>query len=147
MLGYTCARSTLGVPNVAAAGGVLRRDSTRLPPDCSGHCKGRAQVQPQLKRLSRKEEGRRRNNNKGGSAIDNAVEGWVTSVGLEIHAQVSSASKAFSSVPVAFAAVPNTKVAPFDATLPGTLPVFNQRCAEAGQCVRVRVRACVYYMQ
>lgn len=57
--------------------------------------------------------------------VDEALimEGWETSVGVEIHAQISSASKAFSSAPVAFAAMPNTKVAPFDAALPGTLPV------------------------
>ena len=51
----------------------------------------------------------------GGGDVDSMLEGWETSVGLEIHAQVSSASKAFSSAPVAFAAVPNTMVAPFDA--------------------------------
>uniref|UniRef100_A0A4W4ETM4 Glutamyl-tRNA(Gln) amidotransferase subunit B, mitochondrial n=1 Tax=Electrophorus electricus TaxID=8005 RepID=A0A4W4ETM4_ELEEL len=52
-------------------------------------------------------------------------------VGLEIHAQIHAASKLFSSSGVRFSAPPNSLVACFDASLPGTLPVLNRRCVEA----------------
>ncbi|GIY34459.1 glutamyl-tRNA(Gln) amidotransferase subunit B, mitochondrial [Caerostris extrusa] len=53
-------------------------------------------------------------------------------VGLEVHAQISSKSKLFSSSPVEFGAPTNTKVSFFDAAFPGTLPVLNKSCVEAG---------------
>uniref|UniRef100_UPI00358FF8B6 glutamyl-tRNA(Gln) amidotransferase subunit B, mitochondrial isoform X2 n=1 Tax=Myxine glutinosa TaxID=7769 RepID=UPI00358FF8B6 len=56
---------------------------------------------------------------------------WEAVVGLEIHAQVHSASKLFSSAAVTFLAPPNSCVALFDAALPGTMPVLNRRCVEA----------------
>ncbi|XP_029462875.1 glutamyl-tRNA(Gln) amidotransferase subunit B, mitochondrial isoform X2 [Rhinatrema bivittatum] len=56
---------------------------------------------------------------------------WVGVVGLEIHAQICSNSKLFSSSRVQFAAPPNSLVSFFDASLPGTLPVLNRRCVEA----------------
>ncbi|XP_078684326.1 glutamyl-tRNA(Gln) amidotransferase subunit B, mitochondrial-like isoform X2 [Branchiostoma floridae x Branchiostoma belcheri] len=58
--------------------------------------------------------------------------GWQGRVGLEIHAQISSNSKLFSGSQVQFSAPPNTLVSPLDASLPGTLPVLNRRCVEAG---------------
>jgi len=42
---------------------------------------------------------------------------------LEVHAQISSASKLFSGSGTAFGAPLNTGVAYFDASIPGTLPV------------------------
>lgn len=48
---------------------------------------------------------------------------WKAAVGIEIHAQITAKSKAFSAAPVQFAATPNTKVALLDASIPGTLPV------------------------
>ncbi|KAG9259940.1 glutamyl-tRNA(Gln) amidotransferase subunit B, mitochondrial [Astyanax mexicanus] len=52
-------------------------------------------------------------------------------VGLEIHAQIHSNSKLFSSSRVTFYSPPNSSVAFLDASLPGTLPVLNKRCVEA----------------
>ncbi|GFU55329.1 glutamyl-tRNA(Gln) amidotransferase subunit B, mitochondrial [Nephila pilipes] len=53
-------------------------------------------------------------------------------VGLEVHAQINSKSKLFSNSPVEFGSSTNTKVSFFDAALPGTLPVLNRSCIEAG---------------
>lgn len=56
------------------------------------------------------------------SVID--TSGWAATVGLEIHAQLTSArTKLFSSAPYSFAAPPNTQVQALDAALPGALPV------------------------
>ncbi|XP_056418765.1 glutamyl-tRNA(Gln) amidotransferase subunit B, mitochondrial isoform X1 [Hyla sarda] len=56
---------------------------------------------------------------------------WESVVGLEIHAQINSVSKLFSSSQVKFAAPPNSTVSFFDASLPGTLPTINRKCVEA----------------
>lgn len=53
---------------------------------------------------------------------------WEYVIGVEIHAQISSKSKLFSSSSTAFAAVPNSQVSLIDAAMPGTLPVLNEYC-------------------
>ena len=49
-------------------------------------------------------------------------------IGLEVHAQVLSDSKLFSSSPTKFGAEPNTQVSLVDAAFPGMLPVINEFC-------------------
>ena len=46
-------------------------------------------------------------------------------IGLEVHAQVTSNSKLFSSSSATFGAEPNTHVSLVDAAFPGMLPVIN----------------------
>ena len=59
---------------------------------------------------------------------------WEAVVGLEVHAQVVSKSKLFSSAPASFGASPNENVSLVDAAMPGMLPVLNRHCVE--QAVR-----------
>ncbi|XP_051173159.1 glutamyl-tRNA(Gln) amidotransferase subunit B, mitochondrial [Leptopilina boulardi] len=59
-------------------------------------------------------------------------EKWNSVVGLEVHAQISSKSKLFSDAGTAFASPINSSVSFFDSAIPGTLPVLNKRCVEAG---------------
>ena len=49
-------------------------------------------------------------------------------IGLEVHAQVTSESKLFSSSATKFGAEPNTQVSLVDAAFPGMLPVINEFC-------------------
>ena len=49
-------------------------------------------------------------------------------IGLEVHAQVTSKSKLFSSSSTKFGAEPNTQVSLVDAAFPGMLPVINEYC-------------------
>ncbi len=49
-------------------------------------------------------------------------------IGLEVHAQVTSKSKLFSSSSTKFGAEPNTQVSLVDAAFPGMLPVINDFC-------------------
>ena len=53
---------------------------------------------------------------------------WETVIGLEIHAQVKSNSKLFSSSPTTFGSPPNSQVSLVDAAMPGMLPVINKYC-------------------
>ena len=55
---------------------------------------------------------------------------WEVIIGLEVHAQVLSKSKLFSSSPTKFGAEPNTQVSLVDCAFPGMLPVINQFCIE-----------------
>lgn len=48
-------------------------------------------------------------------------------IGLEIHVEMKTKSKMFSSAPVEFGAQPNTLVAPLDMAFPGTMPVVNKQ--------------------
>ncbi|MFN3936127.1 MAG: Asp-tRNA(Asn)/Glu-tRNA(Gln) amidotransferase subunit GatB [Gemmobacter sp.] len=59
---------------------------------------------------------------------------WELVIGMEIHAQVSSAAKLFSGASTAFGAEPNSNVSFVDAAMPGMLPVINEFCVE--QAVR-----------
>ena len=49
-------------------------------------------------------------------------------IGLEVHAQVLSNSKLFSTSPTKFGAEPNTQVSLVDAAFPGMLPIINEFC-------------------
>jgi aspartyl-tRNA(Asn)/glutamyl-tRNA(Gln) amidotransferase subunit B len=51
---------------------------------------------------------------------------WETVIGLEVHVQLSTASKIFSGSSTAFGAEPNTQASLIDLGMPGTLPVFNE---------------------
>ena len=55
---------------------------------------------------------------------------YEINIGLEIHCQVISESKLFSSSSTKFGASPNTHVSFFDSGFPGQLPVINKFCIE-----------------
>ena len=62
------------------------------------------------------------------------INGWELVIGIEIHAQVKSKSKLFSSSSTEFGSGPNSQVSLVDAAMPGMLPVINKFCVE--QAVR-----------
>ena len=55
---------------------------------------------------------------------------WEIVIGLETHAQLSTASKMFSGSSTAFGAAPNTQASAVDIALPGVLPVVNRGAVE-----------------
>jgi aspartyl-tRNA(Asn)/glutamyl-tRNA(Gln) amidotransferase subunit B len=55
---------------------------------------------------------------------------WEVVIGIETHAQLSTASKIFSGAGTAFGAAPNTQVSVIDLALPGVLPVLNAGAVE-----------------
>ena len=55
---------------------------------------------------------------------------WEIVIGLETHAQLSTASKIFSAASTAFGAAPNTQACAVDLALPGVLPVLNRGAVE-----------------
>jgi aspartyl-tRNA(Asn)/glutamyl-tRNA(Gln) amidotransferase subunit B len=65
---------------------------------------------------------------KSSNLIPGATGDWEVIIGLEVHAQVASASKLFSGSSTAFGAEPNSHVSLVDAAMPGMLPVINAEC-------------------
>ncbi len=60
------------------------------------------------------------------AVMKTAAQSWQAVIGLEIHAQLSTASKLFSGASTAYGAEPNTQASLVDCALPGTLPVPNR---------------------
>ncbi len=58
------------------------------------------------------------------------LDNYEPVIGLEVHCQLLTASKAFSPEPAAFGAGPNEHVDPVSLGHPGTLPVANSRMVE-----------------
>ncbi len=55
---------------------------------------------------------------------------WETVIGVEVHAQLKTSSKLFSSSPLSFGSDANSSIDNYDLALPGTLPVLNERAVE-----------------
>jgi aspartyl-tRNA(Asn)/glutamyl-tRNA(Gln) amidotransferase subunit B len=55
---------------------------------------------------------------------------WEVVIGLETHAQLSTAAKIFSGASTTFGAAPNTHASAVDIALPGVLPVLNKGAVE-----------------
>ena len=53
------------------------------------------------------------------------VDGYEVVIGIEIHCQLNTESKIFSSAPTDFGHEPNTQASIVDLGLPGVLPVLN----------------------
>ena len=58
------------------------------------------------------------------------LERYEPVIGLEVHAQLKTASKIFCACSTRFGDPPNTNVCPVCLGLPGTLPVLNRRALE-----------------
>lgn len=53
-------------------------------------------------------------------------------IGVEIHVELKTKSKMFSSAPCSFGMEPNAETVPFDWAFPGTLPVVNKEAVDYG---------------
>ncbi len=74
--------------------------------------------------------------------------GWEMVVGLEVHCELSTATKLFCGCPNQFGSEPNTNVCPVCLGLPGSLPVVNS-CAvdfamSLGRALHCEVRRSVF---
>lgn len=65
------------------------------------------------------------------SALERYPE-YEATIGIEVHVQLSTASKIFCSCPNRFGDTPNTNICPICAGYPGTLPVLNKKVVDFG---------------
>jgi aspartyl-tRNA(Asn)/glutamyl-tRNA(Gln) amidotransferase subunit B len=73
-----------------------------------------------------------------GEASDGAFEPVI---GLEIHVQLSTATKMFCSCELSFGEPPNTRTCPVCLGLPGSLPVANERAVHFGLMIGLALGA------
>ncbi len=62
---------------------------------------------------------------------DEAVARFDPVLGLEVHVELSTATKMFCACPTEFGAEPNTQVCPVCLGMPGSLPVVNRVAVES----------------
>jgi aspartyl-tRNA(Asn)/glutamyl-tRNA(Gln) amidotransferase subunit B len=58
------------------------------------------------------------------------LDRWEVVVGLEVHAELATRTKLFSSAVNSFGGEPNTHIDPLTLGLPGSLPVLNEQAVE-----------------
>lgn len=64
-------------------------------------------------------------------------------IGIEIHVQLNTLSKAYSSDPTEYGALPNTQTSPVTLGHPGTLPMFNEGALKAAVKLGLAVGASI----
>jgi aspartyl-tRNA(Asn)/glutamyl-tRNA(Gln) amidotransferase subunit B len=62
---------------------------------------------------------------------DDVVSSFDPVLGLEVHVELSTATKMFCGCPTGFGAEPNTQICPTCLGLPGSLPVTNRQAVKA----------------
>ena len=60
---------------------------------------------------------------------------YETIIGLEVHAELSTATKVFCSCRTKFGASPNSQTCPVCLGMPGVLPVLNEKVVEDAICI------------
>ncbi|TLP93433.1 Asp-tRNA(Asn)/Glu-tRNA(Gln) amidotransferase subunit GatB [Nesterenkonia salmonea] len=63
--------------------------------------------------------------------FEDAIEAFEPVMGFEVHVELNTATKMFSSAPNAFGDEPNTNVNEVDLGMPGTLPAVNGKAVES----------------
>jgi aspartyl-tRNA(Asn)/glutamyl-tRNA(Gln) amidotransferase subunit B len=117
---------------------ALQTDSKQSPDTDAPFRKALKDAAKQKKREGRAASG----SSRGARAEENVrLQKWELTVGIEIHAELNTARKLFSSAATSVNAEPNSHVALFDVAFPGSQPHFQQetlipalRAALALQC-------------
>ena len=77
------------------------------------------------------------------------VPGWELVVGLEVHVELATRTKLFSSSPNRFGDEPNVHIDPVTLGLPGALPVLNERAVElamrVGLALNCQIKPCTFH--
>ncbi|KAG9663975.1 hypothetical protein KCU95_g18897, partial [Aureobasidium melanogenum] len=122
---YHVCRPRLSLP----AGVHIRRQQFSQPAYHHQGAKAAEAAVPLRKQL--KEEAKQRKKSakasgKGNNEVNTLLDKWELTVGIEVHAELNTAHKLFSTARTSVNAEPNEHVARFDAALPGAQPAFQK---------------------
>ncbi|KAJ4325008.1 hypothetical protein N0V84_003694 [Fusarium piperis] len=114
-----CSALPSAAVSVANSARLLHVSSETVPPPPVQPVPLRKQLKDEAKKA--KKQGKKKS--KGDSQT---VDGWELTVGIEIHAQLNTARKLFSPAVTSFNDEPNSHVALFDLSMPGSQPLFQK---------------------
>ena len=76
-------------------------------------------------------------------------DGYEMVIGLEVHCELSTATKLFCDSPNTFGVEPNTNICPVCLGLPGSLPVLNRRAVELamriGEALNCTIKRSIFH--
>lgn len=79
-----------------------------------------------LKDAAKQQKKASKGGGKSKKAVDPRLEKWELTVGIEIHAELNTARKLFSSAATSMSESPNTHASLFDVAFPGSQPQFQK---------------------
>lgn len=125
----SCLRRARRVPLVSGAWPIrtttrsLQTNSPAPPKDNTPFRKLLKDAAKQKRKEDRENPNPSKNSLRGKDA---RLEKWELTVGIEIHAELNTVRKLFSSATTSYSETPNTHVAVFDAAFPGSQPHFQR---------------------
>lgn len=106
---------------------VFQRSARSLTTETSSNGTSNVPIRKQLKDAAKAKKAAAASPLTLSSDIDSALLGqYELTVGIEIHAELSTSTKLFSPAATSLTATPNTHVSPFDAALPGAQPQLQK---------------------
>jgi aspartyl-tRNA(Asn)/glutamyl-tRNA(Gln) amidotransferase subunit B len=76
--------------------------------------------------------------------MSDLIDGWELVVGIEVHAELNTATKIFCGCANRFGDEPNTNICPVCLGLPGSLPVLNRQAVELAMRLGLAVGCTVH---
>jgi aspartyl-tRNA(Asn)/glutamyl-tRNA(Gln) amidotransferase subunit B len=113
--------------SLTATARTARRSTQNFSTDSNPSPKDDAPFRKILKDAAKQKKKKLDGSGSGVSKRNDArLEKWELTVGIEIHAELNTARKLFSSAAASANATPNTHVALFDTAFPGSQPYFQK---------------------
>lgn len=119
---HTLGHSAVALRSPNSLSGHFRAASTIEKPTASSN----ESVIPFRKQLKEEAKLAKKQGKKKSKVDYQTVDGWELTVGIEIHAQLNTARKLFSPATTSFNDEPNSHVALFDVSMPGSQPLIQR---------------------
>jgi aspartyl-tRNA(Asn)/glutamyl-tRNA(Gln) amidotransferase subunit B len=120
------ARNAVASPSTASLPACFRAASTASNPVASPAASSRDPIVPLRKQLKEAAKLTKKHGQKTTKGDAQTVDGWELTVGIEIHAQLNTTRKLFSPATTSFNEEPNSHVALFDVSMPGSQPLLQK---------------------
>ncbi|KAG5947131.1 hypothetical protein E4U53_006457 [Claviceps sorghi] len=112
--------------NVVALQSCSRLQALHHTPSTALSAKPKDTTVPLRKQLKEEAKLAKKQGTKKSKGDSQTVDGWELTVGIEIHAQLNTSRKLFSFATTSFNDEPNSHVALFDTSMPGSQPLFQK---------------------